>query len=106
MALSEPVVLADVDLNKADQLMIDKSVAATACTSGRLDGILVYFELGLGPTTRLSIHPARVDENCSWRSLVWVLQPLTLEAGDPFEVTYRYRAAGASYDYELTVNQV
>ncbi len=82
MALSEPVLLADVDLNKADQLMIDKSVAATACTSGRLDGLLVYFELGLGPTTHLSIHPARVDENCSWRSLVWVLQPLTLEAGD------------------------
>jgi hypothetical protein len=62
MALSEPVLLADVDLNKADQLMIDNSVAATAYTSRRLDGLLAYFELGLGPTTRLSIPPARVDE--------------------------------------------
>jgi type I protein arginine methyltransferase len=104
IALSEPVVLAEVDLNEADLLMIDNSVVTTTCTSGRLDGLLVYFDLELGPTTRLSTHPARVDASCSWRSLVWVLQPSTLEVGDQFEVTYRYRAAAASH--ELTVSRV
>ena len=38
--LSEPALLADIDLRKIDQLAIDNTVAVTAEISGQLDGIL------------------------------------------------------------------
>ena len=102
ITLSEPVLLADVDLSKADSFIINNAVRAIARTSGKLDGLLVYFELELGPTTRLTIDPARVDKTCNWRTLVWVLQPLTLEVGDLFEVSYRYRAGGATHELRVS----
>jgi hypothetical protein len=95
--LSDPVLLAEVDLKHVERLLIDSSSTATASTSGQLNGLLVYFELELGPTTRLSTHPAQADENCSWRSMVWVLDPLPLQTNDQFNVTYQYRATGTSY---------
>ena len=96
-ALSEPILLAEVDLSEVDWLMIDRSVTVSAGASGILNGLLVYFELHLGPTTRLSTHPDRVDERCHWRSMVWVLEPLPLTAGEQFKITYQYRATRATY---------
>jgi hypothetical protein len=96
-SLSEPILLAEVDLSEVDRLMMDRSVTVSAGTSGILNSLLVYFELDLGPTTRLSTHPDRVDEKCHWRSMVWVLEPLYLTAGEQFKVTYQYRATGATY---------
>jgi len=90
--LSEPVQLAFVDLKGMSQLPIDSTVSAIANASGRLDGVLVYFEIELGPTTRLSTHPAQAAKDCSWHSPVWILtEPLDLLTGDRFNVTYQYR---------------
>jgi predicted RNA methylase len=90
--LSEPILLADVDLREVKQLYIDNSVAVTVHTSGRLDGILEYFELELGPTTRFSTHPAQTDIDSVRRNPIWVfVDPLYLNAGDQFIVTYNYR---------------
>src|SRR5215204_5394952 len=96
--ISEPILLAEVDLSEVERLMIDRTVTVSAGTSGILNGLLVYFELDLGPTTRLSTHPDGVDENCHWRSMVWVLDPLLLTAGERFTITYQYRATGATYN--------
>jgi predicted O-methyltransferase YrrM len=94
--LSQPVLLAEVDLGEQERLMIDSSVTGTAEDSGLLNGLLVYFELDLGPGTKLSTHPAQVDNYCNWLARVWLLDPLTLQAGDRFDVTYQYRVTGGS----------
>ena len=92
--LSEPVMLAEVDLRKVERLLIDNSTIITANISGQLDGLLVYFELDLGPHTRFSTHPAQVNRDNHWRSPVWALfDPLAVQAGERLEVTYQYRAA-------------
>ena len=90
--LSEPVLLADVDLKDVRQLSINNTTTGNANVSGQLDGLLEYFELELSPTTYFSTHPAKVDKDNHWRSPIWVfVEPLLLNIGDQFEVTYRYR---------------
>lgn len=91
-ALSEPVLLVEVDLQEVEQSMVDSSVTFTANASGRLDGLMVYFEQELGPTTSQSTHPERVDEDIFRSNPVWALvDPLETQAGDRFKVTYQYR---------------
>jgi hypothetical protein len=89
-------MMAEVDLREVERLMIDSSVTVDATSSGVLNGLLVYFELDIGPTTRLSTHPAQADRDCSWFSMVWVLDPLAIKVNDQLNVTYQYRAKGAS----------
>lgn len=92
VAVGDPVLLADVDLKTVKHAMIDHTAAATANIAGKLNGLLIFFELELGPSTILSTHPARADEANHWLSLVWIsTNPLNLQAGDRFNVTYRYR---------------
>ena len=93
--LSDPVVLADLDLKTNRYTMLDLTHTATAKDSGILNAIVVYFELYLGPTTRLSTDPAVVIPSSAWRSPVWVfLDGPSLEIGDRFDIRYRYRADG------------
>jgi hypothetical protein len=90
-ALSEPILLADIDLKDNRRSWINNTITVAANASGQLDGLLVYFELTLGPTTRLSTHPVQADRDNSWFSMVYVLgAPLSLQTGDRFDVTYKY----------------
>lgn len=94
--LSEPVLLEDIDLKAVRQLLIDKTATTIATASGQLNGLLVYFEVELGPTTHLSIHPAQVESDSFRYSPVWILdRPLSLQVGERFAVTYKYRVSGA-----------
>ena len=104
-SLCEPVQLAVVDLKGMSQLSIANTVPVTANTSGRLDGVLVYFEIELGPTTRLSTHPVQAAKDCSWSSPVWILtEPLNLISGDRFAVTYQYRITEDQFKVSVVRN--
>ena len=93
--LSEPTMLAEVDLQLVSGWAIDTTTTATARADGRLDGILVYFELELSPTNILSTAPTQASEDCHWRSFVWLLAPSrNLQAGELFTVSYRNGVAG------------
>ena len=90
--LGEPVLLADVDFKKGEQRWIDRTITVGAKTAGLLDGLLEYFELELGPMTGFSTHPGQVDETNHWLSPVWIFpNPMLLEPGDQFAITYQYR---------------
>jgi precorrin-6B methylase 2 len=94
--LSEPIMLAEIDFQLVSGLAIDNTTTVTASADGRLDGILVYFELELSPTTILSTAPTQASEDCSWRSFVWLLAPSrNLQAGELFTVSYRNNVAGS-----------
>ena len=102
--ISEPILMAKIDLREAERPIIDNSVTVTADTSGQLNGLLVYFELMLGPVTRLSTHPAQVGKDNHWHNKVWVINPLRLRPRDQFKVTYRYRATRTRYS-EVAVSR-
>jgi hypothetical protein len=101
--LGEPVLLAEVDLSQVERPLIDNTTAGVATAEGELNGLMVYFDLELSSTTRLSTHPWEVDEHCSWHNMVWNLEPLRLQAGDRFEVTYQYRSTEMSH--KVTVSR-
>jgi predicted O-methyltransferase YrrM len=94
--ISDPVLIEDIDLMAVEQLMVDRSVVAVAKTSDTLSGLLIYFEVDLGLTTRLSLHPSHAEKDSFRYSPVWVLgEPLEMRAGEHFVVTYRYRVPGS-----------
>jgi protein arginine N-methyltransferase 1 len=94
-AIAEPVLLAEIDFSTVQQTTVEHTGAGTASVAGELSGVLTYFELDLGPGTVLSTHPKRADPANHWDCLVWVAAPaVTLQAGDRFAVTYRYRVPG------------
>ena len=91
-ALSEPFLLTEVNLKEHKQMSIENSTIATVETSGQLDGFLTYFELGLGSTTWFSTHPSQANEDNHWHIPVFALvDPLSVQAGDHFNVAYQYR---------------
>jgi hypothetical protein len=103
--LSEAILLAAVDLKDIRQLAIDNTTSVIANAPGRLEGVLVYFEIEIGPTVRLSTHPKQADKACSWRSPVWILtDPLDLSTGDCFKVTYKYRITEEQFSVSVARN--
>ncbi len=94
--LSEPVLLAKVDFKAFEHLVVDNTITVTAKAAGQLNGLLIYFRLVLGPTTRLSTHPAQAHADNHWRSPVWyVVDALSLQPGDQFSVNYQYGLHGS-----------
>ena len=103
ITIADPILLADIDFKTVKQSMVDHTVQAIANTSGDLNGLLIYFELELGPNTHLSNHPAIADKDNHWHSLVWIsTQSLLLQKGDGFQVTYRYRVPGTQNKVLIT----
>jgi protein arginine N-methyltransferase 1 len=93
--LSDPVLLADADLGESTGFQIDAVEPALATGSGALTGVLIYFELDVGPIARLSTHPLKAPESNSWSAPVWLLaDPLQTQAGDRFSLACTYRVPG------------
>jgi protein arginine N-methyltransferase 1 len=92
---SDPVVLVDLDLKTAQPGPLRRTATAIATERGRVDAVLVFFELALGPTTRFSTHPLEAGPDSSWRSFVWLCPGAgDLDPGDRFAITYAHDATG------------
>jgi precorrin-6B methylase 2 len=70
--LSEPFVLADVDLTKRPELVFRNEVEVTATRAGNVEAVIVHFELDLSPGNVLDGHPGHVDEAHSWDFVTWL----------------------------------
>jgi protein arginine N-methyltransferase 1 len=87
---SDPVVLAETKFALTEPLVIDRKVEVTATAAGQLNGFMVYFEAGLGPTAALSTSPSQASEENSWRHPVWHFgEGLTLQTGDRFGLHFQ-----------------
>jgi protein arginine N-methyltransferase 1 len=87
--LSDPVPLADIEFTPWTSPWISTTRIATAKTNGQLTGLVAYFELYAGPTPFLSTHPSVVDERNHWLCPVRIFtNPIALQPGEQFEVTY------------------
>lgn len=97
-ALTDPVLVAAVDLDTAGSSTVAVDRIFAAPSSRRLNGVLIYFELELVPGVRLSAHPDQVERTCHW-----VLpDPLVLEQGASYRLTYRHRVVGQPNGVRVT----
>ena len=90
--LGSPFLLADLDLSGASHPLVNESAEFTIARAGVLGGLLVYFELDVGPGQRLSTSPAEADESCSWLVKTWMYGGgVEVKPGDNLRVSYKYR---------------
>jgi hypothetical protein len=95
--IAGPVQLAEADLKTFSQWTFRNTKTVEAMDSGRLDGMIVYFEAQLSPDIVLSTEPGRAERTCSWHSKVYLFpEPLRLKAGELFEVSYDRGSAGTT----------
>ena len=99
--LSEPVLLTELDLKAAHHREVENHAEVRVTRSGELGGIVVFFETRLSRSVDFSIHPSKATPENSWASKVWVAgQPIALEAGDTFGLTYAYGNRGSSFEID------
>jgi len=93
--LSEPALLVEIDLSSGHPPRIESETHIVASRRGLINGMVVYFELGLSPSIDLSVNPERADDKCSWRLPVWLLPDLVeVERGELLTLAYTYGVAG------------
>ena len=101
-ALGEPVLLSDIDFAVQQSPTINRRLEMTAATSGLCNGMLVYFDIVLGPTAMLSTHPAAAGATNHWRCPVWYFgDSLVVSPGDRVGLHYQYGRSGTSSELRL-----
>ncbi len=99
--ISEPVLLAELDLKQAHHQEIETTAEVRATSSGELNGIIVFFETRLSSSVHFSIHPSKATPENSWASKIWIAgKPVALEEGDTFRLAYTYGDRGSSFEIE------
>lgn len=100
--LSEPVLLADIDLSSFTRIDFQNRATAIASRSGELNGILAFCEVGLSPDHCLSTHPDRVLEDNHWQNLVHLLPAaLSMKAGDRFAIIHTRQFSGQQHSMRV-----
>jgi len=90
-SLTEPVVLAEMDFATWDRPWIRTRKTSVATSRGRLDGVVVYFELMAGRRPFLSTRPATVKKDNHWLSPLYIFaDPETVQPGEPLTVSFEY----------------
>jgi len=90
--LGDPFMLADLDLSGASHPLVNESAEFTITTAGVLGGLLVYFDLDVGPGQRLSTSPSEADETSNWWVKTWMYGGgVDVKPGDKLKVSYKYR---------------
>jgi protein arginine N-methyltransferase 1 len=93
-ALSEPVVVADLNLETVETFDVSGTTAGTAGLSGLVNGVYLYFEAHVGKSGLLSNRPG-FEEHPSWRVPVWRFgAPVEVAAGQDFHITYQRGGLG------------
>ena len=89
--MSEPVLLSEIDFSIGHPPSVLSESYIVATRNGTLNGIVLYFELGLCPGVWLSVDPETASEECSWRVPVWLLPTaLEVKSGERLRCKYTY----------------
>jgi predicted RNA methylase len=93
--LSDPAVVADLDLAAFQAVQVKGDATIPIHTGGALNGVLLYFDIALTPSLSLSTDPSKSSLESSWRTPVWYYnEPLTVKKRDEVQVAFRYRVPG------------
>jgi protein arginine N-methyltransferase 1 len=93
--LSEPVLLADLDLHDLADPVFDHTLTTQATHSGLLNGVMLYPDVQLSQGQVLSRHPDAVDISNHWQNIIWALHtPFPVQAGDSFSIRFQFQGTG------------
>lgn len=88
----DAAVLADIDLTTISALTVDNLAEVAITQAGRVNGLVVYFELSLGHGIVHCTDPRSGNTESSWHTPVYLLPSSpSVEVGDRFRISYRYR---------------
>jgi hypothetical protein len=94
--LTATVELLDIDLADPPRPPIRAAVMTEACAAGRLDGVIVFWEIELDEHAWLSTDPAETGADCSWGTAAWsMVERGPVERGQCLEIRFCYRAPRA-----------
>ncbi len=86
-ALAEPIVIANTDFTERFSAAIDCHADVVATEAGRLNGILIYFDLSLAQGVSLTTAPHIAEDTNHWGNRVLLLpEPLDIQQGDRLRV--------------------
>ena len=89
------VLVAAADLRAERSSPVAAAWGLVATVPGRLNGVMIHFELERAPGIRLPTRPDRAGRRRSWAHRVWGLpEPLLLEPGARHRLTRRHGGAG------------
>jgi hypothetical protein len=101
-ALTETVTLADIDLTMPPRPPLRVRTQARVSTAGRLDGILVFWEIALHDDIGLSTDPLLAGPDCCWGAAVWLAaERRPVAEGDVLDMRYQYQAPRAVAEVAL-----
>ena len=99
--ISEPILLAAVDLRTFQEPTIQVEVTAEISQPGVLNGLMMFFELEVGVDT-ITTHPRKATEANSWTNPIWFLRPArSMQAGDKLTISYNYNTRGNNSELRL-----
>ena len=82
-ALADPLMVADVDIAQPFTSTIDSRVDFPATGSGRLNGVLIHFDLTLSPGVSFTTERHSAEDTNSWGHIVLILADhLDVKSGD------------------------
>lgn len=73
--LGPPAAIASYDLRTFAGRPMANEATLVLASDGRFDGLLLYFDAGLAPGIRLSVHPDTAGEHNHWHMPLWLLHP-------------------------------
>jgi predicted RNA methylase len=97
--LAKPSLLNEFDLVHLPYASQDVEGQFDIDGNGELNGILVFFDMMLGPDHLFSIHPDQVTPTNHWKSHVWLPgQPLKVEVGQKLRFRYHFENGSSTFN--------
>jgi hypothetical protein len=105
-ALGPPVSIADIRMATCEEESIEARRRFEVTADGRLEGVLLCFEVALCRGIRLSTLPEFVGADNAWTVPLWIFgEPASVRAGDRFTLSYQRGPAGSSVRCEPRVKR-
>lgn len=91
--LGDPFLIADFNLKENSATTVSTTTRSNITQPGLLNGVVVYFEVDLGQTAKLSTNPSSVNEDSCWSSPVWIIsRAISVQKGQQIRATFNYRS--------------
>ncbi len=102
LALTDPIVLHRISLNNIRETEFDSLHQVTVSNTGLINGIIVYFCLGLAESVVLSIDPRDVSSDNSWFSKTWIPgESIPVKVGEEIELRYMFKKRRSTFNVEV-----
>ena len=99
--ISEPILLAEIDLKAFQETTIERVVSACLASAGVFNGLLMFFELEVGSLT-ITSHPLKTSPANSWSNPFWLFRDTrAAHSGDRFTLQYNYNTRGNNSEVRL-----